>query len=314
VISIGASAFKVCTGLTSVNIGNSVTSIGALAFYFCTGLTNVIIPNSVTSIGNSAFADCQSLTSVSISNSITSIEYYVFYNCSRLNNVNIPNSVTSIGNSAFYSCASLSNINIPNSLISIGDSAFNSCDSLTSFNIPNSVTSIGEDAFNYCRGLTSVIIPNSVTSIGSSAFQSCYNLKSITCAITKPLTIDSTIFSGVTQSSCCLIVPTNSVSSYKSASIWQNFLFTCGTLHTDTFVSNKNIKIYPNPVQNELLLELHNTTTKSLEIVDTNGKKLIHKAITTPITTVDTSNLTSGIYFVNVISEEGDIITKFIKK
>ena len=48
-------AFKECTGLTSVIIGNSVTSIGKEAFIQCFGLTSITIPNSVTAIRNYAF-------------------------------------------------------------------------------------------------------------------------------------------------------------------------------------------------------------------------------------------------------------------
>ena len=64
VTSIGDYAFRGCSGLTSVTIGNRVTSIGEEAFYGCTGLTSVTIPNSVTSIGSGAFSGCSSLTSV----------------------------------------------------------------------------------------------------------------------------------------------------------------------------------------------------------------------------------------------------------
>ena len=60
--SIESSAFRGCTGLTSVTIGNSVTSIGWYALDGCTGLTSVTIPNSVTSIGNYAFSGCNGLT------------------------------------------------------------------------------------------------------------------------------------------------------------------------------------------------------------------------------------------------------------
>ena len=53
-----------CSDLTSVVIGNSVTSIGSYAFSDCSGLTSVTIPESVTSIGDGAFDGCTGLTSV----------------------------------------------------------------------------------------------------------------------------------------------------------------------------------------------------------------------------------------------------------
>ncbi len=55
VTSIGDSAFRDCSGLTSVTIPEGVTSIGDMAFSGCSGLTSVTIPASVTSIGNYAF-------------------------------------------------------------------------------------------------------------------------------------------------------------------------------------------------------------------------------------------------------------------
>ncbi len=58
VTSVGYSAFRACSGLTSITIPNSVTSIGYSAFSGCSGLTSITIPNTVTSIEYSAFSGC----------------------------------------------------------------------------------------------------------------------------------------------------------------------------------------------------------------------------------------------------------------
>ena len=211
--SIGESAFYNCSGLTSINIPNSVTTIGNNAFESCSGLTSIDIPNSVTTIGNNAFVRCSGLTSITVEsgnntydsrggcnaiietstntliagckstvipNSVTTIGNLAFSGCSGLTSINIPNSVTNIGDDAFSNCIGLTSINIPNSVTTIGNLVFSGCSGLTSIIIPNSVTAIYNYAFDGCSGLTSVSIPNSVTSIGSFAFRNCSGLTSVT--------------------------------------------------------------------------------------------------------------------------------------
>ena len=85
VTSIGSSAFSGCTGLTTINIQNSV--IGSSMFRGCTGLTDITIPNTVTSIGDYAFEGCTGLNSITIPNSVTSIGIYAFFGCSGLESV-----------------------------------------------------------------------------------------------------------------------------------------------------------------------------------------------------------------------------------
>jgi hypothetical protein len=81
VISIDHSAFRGCSGMTSVSIGEKVTSIGAYAFYDCSGLTTIDLPNSLTTIGEYAFAGCSGLISLTIGESVKSIGKYAFASC-----------------------------------------------------------------------------------------------------------------------------------------------------------------------------------------------------------------------------------------
>ena len=191
ITSIGDQAFRGCSGLTSISIGNSVTSIGYDAFMGCSGLTSVTIGNSVTTIGSYAFYGCSGLTSISIGNSVTTIGYDAFNGCSGLTEVNITDLSAwckidfDYANPLYYAHhlklngTEVTNLVIPNDITEIKQSAFENCTGLTSVTIPNSVTSIGYDAFNGCSGLTEITIPNSVTTIGDDAFNGCTGLTEV---------------------------------------------------------------------------------------------------------------------------------------
>ena len=218
--------------ITYKDVAYSVTTINASAFYVCSDLTSVTIPDSVTSIGDRAFYNCNALTIYcevaskpgGWSSSWNYSNCPVVWNCNNneadsngniyyidesgiryaLNNgtarvirqiatlsgeIIIPEeitykdveySVTTINGSAFYNCIGLTSITMPNSITSIGYEAFAYCIGLISITIPDSVTSIGDDAFYGCSGLTSITIPDSVTSIGDGAFEDCSGLTSIT--------------------------------------------------------------------------------------------------------------------------------------
>lgn len=179
VTSIGDSAFKLSSCLTSVYIPNSVTSIKYYAFEGCNSLISVSIPNSVTSIWHCAFDGCSGLTSIEIPNSVTAIGYSAFEGCSGLTSVKMSTSVTSIESSTFSGCSSLISITIPSSVTSIGSSAFSGCSSLPSLIIPNSIERIGDKAFKDCKGLSTFTLPASVTRIGDCAFDGCIGIKEL---------------------------------------------------------------------------------------------------------------------------------------
>ncbi len=217
--SIGNSAFRGCSSLTSIVIPNSVTEMGTYAFYGCSSLTSIVIPKSVTSIGNYTFYNCSSLASVIISKSVTSIGESAFQYCSSLTSVVIPASITSIGDQSFFGCYKLIEVyNLSSLRITIGSTNYGhvgcyALDVYTSLDTPNKlftdsngyviyvdgeeiilvgylgtemeltlrngITSIYKHAFFGCSSLTSVVIPDSVTSIGYKAFDDCSSLTSV---------------------------------------------------------------------------------------------------------------------------------------
>ena len=83
------------------------------------------------------------------------------------------------------------------------------------------VVAIGEGVFQNATGLTAISIPSSVTSIGDNAFNGCGNLTSVTVAWTKPIGINSTVFSN--SGNATLHVPSGSESAYASADYWKDF-------------------------------------------------------------------------------------------
>jgi hypothetical protein len=80
---------------------------------------------------------------------------------------------------------------------------------------------------------------------------------------------------------------------------------------------NTSFNIYPNPVNDKIYIEtLTQTQTLTVEIYDIYGRiqNLSNLATQQLSNSIDVSNLNSGVYFVKVVTENGESVKRFIKK
>ena len=107
---IGDSCFG-GSGITEIEIPETVKIIEEYAFSQCKNLTGIVIPDNVTTIGHHAFYNCIGLSSLSIGKNVSTIGDMTFASCNELTSVTLPKSVTSIGANAFAYCDKLSSVN-----------------------------------------------------------------------------------------------------------------------------------------------------------------------------------------------------------
>lgn len=195
---IAAYTFYNCASLESIKLPEKLETIGNYAFYN-TGLTSIDIPDSVKNINESAFAYSKSLEKVKLPSGLTTIQKNLFNYCNSLTDITLPEAVTSIGANAFGLCNSLTKLTLPEKLESIGTSAFSSS-GLKELTIPDSVNSLNNSfsgsnietitysdsrttlpsyAYAGASKMVSVKLPSNVTSIPPYAFSGCSTLEKV---------------------------------------------------------------------------------------------------------------------------------------
>lgn len=175
---IYAYAFCYLDNLTEIVIPDSILSIGASAFDNCKGLTYNEYQNGLYLAMNSnpygIFIKIKDkdATSVSIYDGTKIIADCAFTG-SGISSISIPGSVIILGDRAFDSCENLKDVTIPNGLKTIGSRAFYYCVGLEDITLPESVTNIGKSAFFGCTNLKKLFLPDTLTTIGATAFEMC---------------------------------------------------------------------------------------------------------------------------------------------
>ena len=167
---IGKAAFRGCSKLTTLNLGNSLTTVGDEAFYECSNVTKLTFPNSTQSIGASAFYNCSSVTEVTVGLGLRAIGANGFYGCKSFTALILPNDFTTMGESAFEGCTKLTVAKLGESIDAVPAKAFKNCISLSEMVIPGTAISIGDQAFYNDSGLATITMNEGLKTIGSQVF------------------------------------------------------------------------------------------------------------------------------------------------
>ena len=78
---------------------------------------------------------------------------------------------------------------------------------------------------------------------------------------------------------------------------------------------SNQISVYPNPTSGELKIENGELKIKSVEVFDVYGRRLLSQpSPKSPETVIDISHLTTGVYFLRIHTEAGQVIKKVLKE
>ena len=159
---IGGSSFANTQNLRSIVIPEGVTTIEAWAFEG-SGLTSINIPNSVESFGTAPFRGCDRLASItgkfaSEDERLLVVDGEVIASAMvGLSEYAIPDGITILGYGSFAYSPIVSLV-IPEGVWAIDYDVFWACSEMQSIVLPSTIEMILENSFSYCESLQSIII------------------------------------------------------------------------------------------------------------------------------------------------------------
>ena len=81
----------------------------------------------------------------------------------------------------------------------------------------------------------------------------------------------------------------------------------------ESLSSKKTLRVMPNPVISCLQISEKLNDGTIVRIFDINGKMVMEKRIESDQKLIDVSNLTAGVYIIQAINKEQNLVSKFIK-
>jgi len=152
VIKIEQCAFFGLENLKKIVFPDSLQEIGDSALTY-TGITEINIPDSVNSIGNNAFSMCDNLVSAKLPEKLSTINARLFDNDINLTTINPLPNLETIGPYAFASCYELSNLNFLKNVKSLDLTAFLKCLNIKDFSILPYDVSINLENCDFCPNI-----------------------------------------------------------------------------------------------------------------------------------------------------------------
>ncbi|MBQ8289640.1 MAG: leucine-rich repeat domain-containing protein [Clostridia bacterium] len=188
-------AFANCNKLTSVILPVDTVSIEKNAFYHCSGLSHIDLPDTLQSIKTSAFSG-SGLTTITIPEGVKVIQSNAFSSCYSLQSIylkaaalessyDVSGPFDGIGSLQYGVTIIIANTvqKIPNGMFGVNliTSGVNTTSYITSviFEENSTCTYLGKYAFKDAKYLKEIIIPKSVKTVGNFAFYGASQLQSV---------------------------------------------------------------------------------------------------------------------------------------
>ena len=183
VIAVDAGAFRDCTTVKYVHVGNNVSSISSNAFRGCSALIEISFGKSLMTIGQLAFADT-ALKSIKLGDLVQSIGFGILRN-TEVESVELPFiggsrntsnaylgyifGASGYAGNEYYVPATLKRVVVTDKCTIIPAYAMYGCSGIEEVVIGAGVKEIGISAFSGCTAMKSLYIPNTVTEIPAAA-------------------------------------------------------------------------------------------------------------------------------------------------
>ena len=203
----------------------TVTGVGMYAFRYATGITKVNLPNTIKEIAAKAFFNCTNLEQINIPSYLDVLTDDVFKG-TKLYEENID------GDGAVYYDDCLlattkpltGDYKVKEGTRLIATWAIDSYDGLTSLVLPEGLQCLCKEAINTLDNLKSISLPSTLSNIGGAIFNECGSLTEIKCYSANPYGMSQfDCFNGLDKSKCTLYVPYKCQTAYAADALWGEF-------------------------------------------------------------------------------------------